>query len=61
MKHILTSVLAAVAFAGIATAQNPFPIPECKDMKTTASGLQIGELKPGREEAKPTADGTMKP
>lgn len=59
MKHILTSVLAAVAFAGIATAQNPFPIPECKDMKTTASGLQIGELKPGREEAKPTADDTV--
>jgi FKBP-type peptidyl-prolyl cis-trans isomerase len=31
-------------------------IPECKDMKKTASGLEYGVLKKGREEASPAPD-----
>ena len=59
MNHLLSSVLVATAIAGMAVAQNPFPIPECKDMKTTASGLQIGELRAGRNEPKPSAEDTV--
>lgn len=41
--------------AGI-PAQDPGGIPECKEMKTTASGLQYGVLTAGREEPPPAAN-----
>jgi FKBP-type peptidyl-prolyl cis-trans isomerase len=55
MKNLFTSVVAVVFLTGITLAQ----IPECAEMKTTASGLQIGELSPGRAEQKPTATDTV--
>lgn len=39
--------------------QEPTPqggIPECKEMKKTASGLEYGVLRPGRDEPSPTKD-----
>jgi FKBP-type peptidyl-prolyl cis-trans isomerase len=50
MKTILRAA-SAVALGAFAVAQ----IPECKDMKTTASGLQYGVLKKGREGPSPAA------
>lgn len=51
------------AVSPTASLQDPTPapapaagIPECKDMKKTASGLEYGVLKEGRKEASPGKD-----
>jgi FKBP-type peptidyl-prolyl cis-trans isomerase len=51
MKTILRGAFAAALIGSLAFAQ----IPECKDMKTTPSGLQYGVLKVGREGPSPAA------
>ena len=51
LRGTFLRVASAAALSGaFAVAQ----IPECKDMKTTASGLQYGVLKKGREGPSPT-------
>ena len=56
-----TTVFAAalLGLAAVAAAQDPTPaagIPDCKEMKKTASGLEIGFLKQGSDEASPGRD-----
>lgn len=56
-----TTLLAAalLGLAAVSAAQDPTPaagIPDCKDMKKTASGLEIGFLKEGAKEAGPGRD-----
>src|SRR5262245_24641850 len=52
MKTILITALCAVASAAAAAAQG---IPDCDDVKTTASGLQYCVLQKGRQEPGPSA------
>jgi FKBP-type peptidyl-prolyl cis-trans isomerase len=51
MMMTIRMLPAAAAMAAFLPAQ----IPECKDMQTTASGLQYGVLQKGRAEPAPTA------
>lgn len=56
-----TTLLAAalLGLAAVSAAQDPTPaagIPDCKDMKKTASGLEIGFLKEGSKDAGPGRD-----
>jgi FKBP-type peptidyl-prolyl cis-trans isomerase len=56
-----TTLLAAalLGLAAVSAAQDPTPaagIPDCKDMKKTASGLEIGFLKEGAKEPGPGRD-----
>lgn len=58
-----TNLLAAalIGLAAVSAAQDPTPapangIPDCKDMKKTDSGLEIGFLKQGAQEPGPSRD-----
>jgi FKBP-type peptidyl-prolyl cis-trans isomerase len=46
--------------AGKQDPASPAGIPDCQDMKKTASGLEIGFLQKGRDEAAPSAEDTVK-
>jgi FKBP-type peptidyl-prolyl cis-trans isomerase len=52
----LRSLLALAASAVGLLAQAPQGIPECKEMKKTASGLEYGVLRAGRNEPSPGKD-----
>jgi FKBP-type peptidyl-prolyl cis-trans isomerase len=70
MKPTLVRLCTVAALAAVVPAQGPPPtpaqrrppaatpadgIPECKEMKTTASGLQYGVLRAGGKDPSPTA------
>lgn len=61
MNAITLCAAALLGFAAVSTAQDPTPapaagIPDCKDMKKTDSGLEIGFLKQGSQEPGPGRD-----
>lgn len=55
MKQILAASVAAMAVSGPLCAQAQPPIPECSDVKTTASGLEYCVLEAGAEGPHPAA------
>jgi FKBP-type peptidyl-prolyl cis-trans isomerase len=68
MKNLIPLAASALmaALPAVAAAQDPAPpkdpqggIPECKEMKKTASGLEWGILTAGRAEPGPTAEDTV--
>lgn len=56
MNVLPSALLLAGLFAAPLFAQNPSEIPEVKDMKKTASGLEYGVITAGRDEAGPGAN-----
>lgn len=53
---LLVAALPVPSFAQEPQKQAPGGIPECKEMQKTASGLEYGVLRAGRDEPKPSAD-----